>query len=52
MLINKNGYCQNFQIYTVKSKENYLGARVVKNMLEDMEGKHSVYFDHFFSQKY
>lgn len=50
MMANKNGYCQKFEIYTGKSKindadaEKNLGARVVKNLLEGMEGKHHLVF--------
>lgn len=54
ILADKSGYCLKFDIYTGKSKtgivEKDLGARVVKNLTNDLAGKnHTVYFDNFFA---
>ena len=48
-----NGYFSNFQIYTGKvngTTETGLGARVVKHMTRDLQGKyHHVFFDNYFT---
>ena len=50
---NENGYISQFEIYTGKVgtlTEKNLGARVVKTMTENLNGKnHHVYFDNYFS---
>ena len=49
-----NGYFQKFQVYTGKegSGEKHLGQRVVKNLTEDLKGKHHhVFFDNFFTSE-
>ena len=49
-----NGYFQKFQVYTGKegSGEKHLGQRVVKNLTEELKGKHHhVFFDNFFTSE-
>ena len=50
---SKNGYTSDFQVYAGKqgdSTEKNLGARVVKDLAEDIQGKnYFLFFDNFFS---
>lgn len=50
---SRNGYFSRLEVYTGKKvgyTENHLGARVVKDLVEDLEGKwHHAYFDNFFT---
>ena len=50
---SQNGYFSSFQVYTGKegnTTEKGLGKRVVKDLTEDLKGKHHhVYFDNFFT---
>jgi hypothetical protein len=50
---SSNGYFCDFQVYTGKvgdTAETGLGARVVKDLTNDLKGKyHHVFFDNFFS---
>ena len=48
---SRNGYFSQFEVYTGKKKgaiEHQLGARVVKDLTKELQGKwHRVYFDNF-----
>ena len=50
---SRNGYFLLFEVYTGKKKgaaEHQLGARVVKDLTKELQGKwHHVYFDFFFT---
>ena len=50
---SRNGYFSQFEVYTGKKKgavEHQLGARVVKDLTKELQGKwHHVYFDNFFT---
>ena len=49
---SRNGYFSQFEVYTGEKKgadEYQLGARVVKDLTKELQGKwHHVYFDNFF----
>ena len=53
---SRNGYFLQFEVYTGKKKgavEHQLGARVVKELTKELQGKrHHVYFDNFFYTSY
>lgn len=53
MLCDKSGYCSKFDIYIVKTEESSeggLGFRVIKKLMEGLEGKnHKLVFDNFFN---
>ena len=50
---SKNGYICSFQVYTGKegdSTEKNLGARVIKELSKDIQGKNNfLFFDNYFS---
>lgn len=54
MADSHNGYFHTLQVYTGKQGggEKQLGARVVKDLTQDLKGKnHHVYFDNFFTSE-